>query len=268
MLRHPAVDQALLQRACEQAAQVFSLGDQRKRALTNGAAGAQPRGHVVYGAQRALAGHPGEFKEAWHLGPGSASGADIAANIWPDELSAFRQAAEATYRGLNAAGHWILRGCERYLELPAGQLTSMVEGGPGLLRMLSYPHLSGGHDRIGLCRTASHSDSCLITVMGNPSRPGLEIQSAAGEWLAVPQRSGMVIANCGDILEIVSGGRLRSANHRVVTKGAENSERLAMPMFMIPRHDAPLELPAENGSTTNTTVGEYLTKRLAELPRY
>ncbi len=144
----------------------------------------------------------------------------------------------------------------------------MVEGGPGLLRMLSYPHLSGGHDRIGVCRTASHSDSCLITVMGNPSRPGLEIQSAAGKWLAVPQRSGMVIANCGDILEIVSAGRLRSADHRVVTKGAEKSERLAMPMFMIPRHDATLEMPSNDGGITTTTVGDYLAKRLAELPRY
>ena len=134
-VRHPALDQDLLERVHEQAARLFDLDLPRKRALTNASTGTLPRGHSIFGAQRARDGHPGELKEAWHIGPESSADLDMTVNIWPDELPEFRGVARAIFIGLHTIGAWVLRCCERHLDLPNGRLTGMVEGGPALLRL-------------------------------------------------------------------------------------------------------------------------------------
>ena len=112
LVRHAALEQGLVDRAQAQARRLFALEPAKKRALTNGSTGTQPRGHTVFGARRALAGHPGELREAWHVGP-SAGPPGIEPNLWPQELPELRAAAQALFAALEVVGEWVLRCCER-----------------------------------------------------------------------------------------------------------------------------------------------------------
>jgi isopenicillin N synthase-like dioxygenase len=48
----------------------------------------------------------------------------------------------------------------------------------------------------------------------------------------VPTVPGGLVVNAGDLLVLVSGGRYRSALHRVVC--AEKAERISVPVFVQP----------------------------------
>lgn len=62
----------------------------------------------------------------------------------------------------------------------------------------------------------AHTDFGSITILFNHLY-GLQILDKHGEWLWVPPRSGHAIINLGDAMVKLSGGRLKSNTHRVVT---------------------------------------------------
>ena len=69
---------------------------------------------------------------------------------------------------------------------------------------------------------------------------------------------GMIAINCGDMLEMASGGYFPSTVHRVVNPGrAESGARFSMPMFLHPRPEVVLQ--------PGTTAEDYLNERLREI---
>ena len=137
-------------------------------------------------------------------------------------------------------------------------LPQMLAGSKqNLLRILHYPPMDEAPEP-GAVRAAAHGDINLITVLVAGSAPGLQAQDTAGTWHAVPCDPGMIAINCGDMLEMASGGYFPSTVHRVVNPDkTETGARFSMPMFLHPRPDVVL--------TPGTTADDFLNERLREI---
>ena len=137
-------------------------------------------------------------------------------------------------------------------------LPQMLAGSKmNLLRILHYPPLEEAPEP-GAVRAAAHGDINLITVLVAGSAPGLEAQDTAGNWHAVPCDPGMIAINCGDMLEMASGGYFPSTIHRVVNpEKTQTGARFSMPMFLHPRPEVVLK--------PGTTADDFLQERLREI---
>ena len=137
-------------------------------------------------------------------------------------------------------------------------LPDMLAGSKqNLLRILHYPPLDEAPEP-GAVRAAAHGDINLITVLLAGSAPGLEAQDTSGTWHAVPCDPGMIAINCGDMLEMASGGYFPSTVHRVVNpEKTDTGARFSMPMFLHPRPEVVLK--------PGTTADDFLQERLREI---
>ncbi|MFK7942038.1 MAG: isopenicillin N synthase family dioxygenase [Paracoccaceae bacterium] len=137
-------------------------------------------------------------------------------------------------------------------------LQEMLKGSKqNLLRILHYPPLDEAPEP-GAVRAAAHGDINLITVLLAGSAPGLEAQDTQGNWHAVPCDPGMIAINCGDMLEMASGGYYPSTIHRVVNpEKTQTGARFSMPMFLHPRPEVVLK--------PGTTADDFLQQRLREI---
>lgn len=137
-------------------------------------------------------------------------------------------------------------------------LPQMLAGSKmNLLRVLHYPPMDVAPEP-GAVRAAAHGDINLITVLVAGSAPGLEAQDTAGNWHAVPCDPGMIAINCGDMLEMASGGYFPSTIHRVVNpENTQTGARFSMPMFLHPRPEVVLK--------PGTTADDFLQERLREI---
>ena len=137
-------------------------------------------------------------------------------------------------------------------------LPQMLAGSrQNLLRILHYPPLDAPPEP-GAVRAAAHGDINLITVLLAGSAPGLEARDTAGNWHAVPCDPGMIAINCGDMLEMASGGYFPSTVHRVVNpEKTETGARFSMPMFLHPRPEVVLK--------EGVTADDFLQERLREI---
>ncbi|MEM7211609.1 MAG: 2OG-Fe(II) oxygenase family protein [Pseudomonadota bacterium] len=137
-------------------------------------------------------------------------------------------------------------------------LPKMLAGSKqNLLRVLHYPPMEEAPEP-GAVRAAAHGDINLITVLVAGSAPGLEAQDTSGNWHAVPCDPGMIAINCGDMLEMASGGYFPSTIHRVVNpEKTQTGARFSMPLFLHPRPEVVLK--------PGTTADDFLQQRLREI---
>ncbi|HRE03634.1 MAG TPA: 2OG-Fe(II) oxygenase family protein, partial [Ilumatobacteraceae bacterium] len=127
-----------------------------------------------------------------------------------------------------------------------------------LLRILRYPPLRGDEEP-GAVRAAAHEDINLLTVLPASNEAGLQVQDTAGNWHDVPCDFGSLAINCGDMLDLASGGYYPSTTHRVTnpTGEAATRSRLSLPLFLHPADDVVL--------AEGRTAFSFLQERLREL---
>ncbi len=126
-----------------------------------------------------------------------------------------------------------------------------------LLRILHYPPLDGSEETSAI-RAAEHEDINLITLLVTGTHPGLQVKDSDETWNDVPCDFGMLVVNCGDMLQEASGSFYPSTPHRVINPGnlIQNQSRYTMPFFVHPRDDVKL--------SDSYTAGQYLEERLKE----
>ncbi len=123
-----------------------------------------------------------------------------------------------------------------------------------------------------------HTDYGLLTLLGQDGTPGLEVRGAEG-WVAVDARTDRFVANIGDMLERLTGGRYRSTPHRV--RNTSGVDRLSFPFFLDPSWDVVVDrLPiverpldddgADRWDRTSVhgftgTYGEYLLAKVTQV---
>ena len=261
------IDSDLLDSAYGLAADLFALPGEVKRAYETPHDGRQ-RGYTPYGVEHAKGQSHGDLKEFWHVGrelpdthPARGSG-HIPANQWPEELEAFQPTFLELFSQMERFGDRLLAVIAQHLGWSADAFVPRTHEGNSVLRVIHYPPILEAPD--GAVRAAAHEDINLITVLPVSTAPGLELLTRDGQWLAVQPPPGTVVCDTGDMMQLLTDGRLPATTHRVVNPPSDGPPRArySMPFFMHPRDDSVLS-PARDGRDA-ITAGYFLRRRLRE----
>lgn len=87
---------------------------------------------------------------------------------------------------------------------------------------------------IGDMALQHHTDAGLLTVLMQDREGGLQV-FADGDWMDVEPIDGAFVINVGDMMQVWSNDRYRSALHRVVHR--EKGDRFSLPFFFNPSYD-------------------------------
>jgi feruloyl-CoA ortho-hydroxylase len=93
-----------------------------------------------------------------------------------------------------------------------------------------YPTCHNPELTVGVGR---HSDVSTLTILLQDDIGGLYVKGDNDRWIHVPPVSGSLVINVDDALQIMSNGRYKSIEHRVVANGSKN--RISVPIFVNPR---------------------------------
>ncbi|KAL6909592.1 hypothetical protein ACP4OV_001873 [Aristida adscensionis] len=146
--------------------------------------------------------------------------------FWPLRPPTFRESMERYSAAVQRVATELLRAMARNLGVPDAEKLTRIAASQ-IMRMNYYPPCPAAHDRVlGL---SPHSDAVGLTLLLQASPvAGLQIRRGGG-WMAVAPLPGALVANVGDVVEVLSNGRYRSIEHRAVVNARE--ERLSMAAF-------------------------------------
>jgi isopenicillin N synthase-like dioxygenase len=165
-------------------------------------------------------------------------------NQWPAGLPELRPLVLRWQDAVRHVLERLLRAFALALGQPADVFEPLHRDEPHLLvKLIRYPGREASQDPQGV---GPHKDSELLSLLLQDHQPGLEVETAQG-WIPVAPRSGTLVVNIGEALELASDGYLRATLHRVVSPPV-GQERLSVAFFLGPRLDArvpQLNLPPE-----------------------
>eukprot|EP01018_Ginkgo_biloba_P004050 Gb_26903 [translate_table: standard] len=119
--------------------------------------------------------------------------------------------------------------------LPADRLVNMECMRAQLMLMNYFPRCPQPELTLGL---SGHSDPGAVTVLLQDQVGGLQV-FMDGRWVAVHPLPGSLVINLGDQIQILSNGRFKSVEHRVVTNF--QTSRVSIPVFFYPGNDCPVK---------------------------
>ena len=113
-----------------------------------------------------------------------------------------------------------------------------------------------------------HTDAAGVSLLWQ-REPGLQAQAPDGLWRDVPRIDNCISVHLGDILEVMTDGRVPATPHRVIDHG---TPRQSIGFFLEPALSAelsPLRLEASSGEPDEAARGTYcwhLLRRLSSYP--
>lgn len=257
----------LLEHAYALARATFALPEDVKRRYETPENGRQ-RGYTSMGVEHAKDSDLPDLKEFWHVGrdlgpdhPLHRSG-QVPANLCPHEVPEFAAVFPALFNAIEGFANRLLDGVGDFLELPPGTFRELVRDGNSVLRLIHYPDL-GGPLVPGAVRAAQHEDINLLTVLPASTRPGLELLTRDGSWMPVQTPPDVMICDTGDMMSLLTQGRLPATTHRVVNPEQSDGGRLSMPFFLHPHPDAVLR--PFGTELAGITAREFLHERLVAI---
>lgn len=252
------VDPALIARAYAVAADLFALPEPVLARYERPEI-ARQRGYVPFRRERAVGGAAPDLKAFWHVGrdldpehPLVTAGL-MPQNPWPTERPLFAPVMRALFRALERVALDMLDALALWLGVDAERFRAMTRDGNSVLRVIHYPDTPDAEP--GAVRAAAHEDINLLTILPAATRPGLELLSRDGRWLPIATEPGALVCDTGDMMQLLSGGRLPAVTHRVVNPEGADGGRLSMPFFLHPRPDARL--------ADDTLAHDFLMRRLS-----
>ena len=119
-----------------------------------------------------------------------------------------------------------------------------------------YPPCPNPNSTIGLTQ---HSDSSALTLLFQFFSPGGLQVLHTKDWVSVPWPVDGLLVVVGDLLEIMSNGRVKSPEHRVVTQA--DAERCSIALFYNPPSSMEIE-PVKSDDWEDeykkVIVGDYI----------
>jgi isopenicillin N synthase-like dioxygenase len=262
------VDPQLLESAYSLARRTFSLPDGTKRRYEVPETGRQ-RGYTSFGVEHAKDQSAPDLKEFWHVGRKLpldhplALRKEIPGNHFPAEVAEFEPTFLRLFYALEDFALRLLDAVGEYLGEAPAFFRRMVQDGNSVLRIINYPDL-GGPVPAGAIRAAQHEDINLMTVLPASTQPGLELMTREGRWIPVMTPPDVMVCDTGDMMQLLTAGRLRSTTHRVVNPEGADGGRLSMPFFLHPHPDHVIT-PMKPGYGSPVTAREFLLRRLREI---
>lgn len=189
-------------------------------------------------------------------------GTKAALNQWPSEdlqfgVPGFRALASSYVNRMDALAHRLLPLMARALGLAPDYFQDAFQGTGHSLRLSHYP--DAAEPRMGV---GAHTDSGILTLLAQGSKPGLELCLPNGRWVRPQTMPGSILVNSGDLLRRWTNHSWLSTLHRVVN--IPGQERYAIPFFWNPRHDFVMEALPGCSSPENpprygpTTLTDYM----------
>ena len=264
VIRDHGVPESLLDAAYAATEQVFALPEEAKRRYAAGM-----RGYTPFGVEHAKDSGKPDLKEFWQVvhapPPGETIDEPFEANVWPEEVPAFRRTITELFDQLNDTGMMVLQALAPELGLTNHWFDDKVRWGTSLLRILHYPPV-GPDTPEGAVRSAAHEDINFLTLMPAARGAGLQLLDRDGTWLPIRADPSTLIVDSGDMLARLTNGVLPATTHRVVNPDGPNVSRYSMPFFMHPTRGMSLDvLPSCRGHAPvppPITAGELLDERL------
>lgn len=261
------VDPERLEALYASARDLFALPEAAKRRYETPEDGRQ-RGYTSFGVEHAKDTLVPDLKEFWHVGrslgadhPLHVSG-DVPPNLWPAELPEFRERFSEYYRDIEAFAGRLLAAVALYLGHDERYFERLTHDGNSVLRIIHYPDTPDAAP--GAVRAAAHEDINLLTVLPVSTRPGLEVMTRDGRWLAVNPGPNVMVCDTGDMMAVLTNGRLPATTHRVVNPERQDGGRLSMPFFLHPHPDALLS-PGVPGISPPVRTREFFHARLRDI---
>ena len=194
-------------------------------------------------------------------------------NLYPQHPAALARLVPEWMAAVTAVGHTVLRGLGLGLGLGVDAIAGWCTDPTVLFRIFHYPALDRsvvgldtdgvgndtdgvgndtdgvgndtdgvGNDTDGVGNDGTwgvgeHTDYGLLTLLAQDDSGGLQVQLPAADgdrWVDVPPVQDAFVANLGDMIERLSGGRLVATPHRVAPP---NTDRISMPLFLDPGWD-------------------------------
>ena len=259
----------LLAQAYQLAEQTFALPESVKRQYETPHDGRQ-RGFTSFGVEHAKDHPVGDLKEFWHVGRELGAehalhlSGDVPPNQFPKELPAFQDTFLGLFNALEGFANQLLSAVGLYLGRDEAFFSRLTHDGNSVLRIIHYPSL-GEQLPEGAIRAAAHEDINLLTVLPVSTKPGLELLTRDGEWMAVEVPPDTMVCDTGDMMQLLTGRRLPATTHRVVNPrgGGQDGARLSMPFFLHPHPDA--MLTPMSGDAAAVLTRDFFHQRLREI---
>ncbi|KAJ9564984.1 hypothetical protein OSB04_000950 [Centaurea solstitialis] len=159
-------------------------------------------------------------------------------HIWPENPTRYRDVVGKYTNEVRKLSLRMLEMIGEGLGLECGYFGEELTGDQ-LLAINHYPPCPDPDLTLGLPK---HADPNVITVLLQEDVYGLQVFKN-GQWLGVKPMPHAFVVNIGHQLQIISNGKLRSAEHRAVTNSRE--ARTSIVSFINPCHDSIIE-PAKS----------------------
>ena len=274
-IRNHGIPQAQIDQAYATFRDLFALPEEAKRRY-HVAGGGGARGYTPFGVETAKGAKYSDLKEFWHIGREIAEDspyrADMAENLWPEEVPELRDVGYGLYQSLDALGSQVLAALALHIGLPEDYFADKTDSGNSILRPIHYPPITT--DDVPNVRAGAHEDINLITLLVGASAEGLEVLSRKGEWAPFTADADTIVVNIGDMLQRLTNHVYPSTTHRVVNPPGEKARlpRYSTPFFLHPNPDflidvLPSTMTADNPSRypQPITAQAYLEERLREI---
>ena len=218
------------------------------------------RGWTPPNTERAVvAGGQPDFKECWFNAPHEIDPASknaypeiCADNVWPEDDDEFERRHTQLGRELHEAGLELLQGAARALQLEEKTFSSPTQGAPHVFRLLRYLALDQAQIDAKVLWGEEHTDFNLVTLL-----PGGRFHAPDGSVAAAPDQgsglylrtrpteehpqgrpirgsapSGCIVAQVGQELEILTGGRFLATPHVVTAPKTPGWSRMSGAHFI------------------------------------
>ncbi|WP_170758682.1 isopenicillin N synthase family dioxygenase [Ruegeria lacuscaerulensis] len=176
-------------------------------------------------------------------------------NKWPREVPEAGAVILDYWSQLDRVADVLLGALETGLKVPVNVLRDAFRDPMTNMTLLHYPPQAPDEGGYGI---HPHKDTDALTIIAPDPVGGLEVQTRDGGWITPDCPPGGFVVNIGDMLELWSGGRLKSTPHRVVNRSGK--ERYSFPYFAVPRHDvvvAPLLAPLPGFDRPSVHCGHW-----------
>ncbi|MBX3184264.1 MAG: isopenicillin N synthase family oxygenase [Polyangiaceae bacterium] len=218
------------------------------------------RGWTPPNTERAVvAGGQPDFKECYFAAPLESAPEDAldypelyADNRWPAGYATFAELYLELGRAVHRAGEALLSLAALALGEPADTFTRRIQGGPHVFRLLRYLPLSAEQIEANVLWGEEHTDFNLLTLLPGGRFHGPTGERAArpddgsglflrahpdadhpkGQLIAGTPPPGCLVAQVGQQLEILSGGRFHATPHIITAPRTPGYSRLSAAHFV------------------------------------
>jgi isopenicillin N synthase-like dioxygenase len=211
---------------------------------------------------------PPDLKESYRLGAHELPGrvALRGDNVWPSAPPDFREVVLRYLTVVDDLHLELLRVCAAAAGLDDVEFfADRSRRNDNTLNVNWYaPTRVLGEPRQGQYRIGPHTDFGSITVLHRePGSAALQVQLPNGAWVHAPVVDGAFTINAGDMLAHWSGGRWRSAIHRMPAPTEPDDGLLSLVYFCDPDPDT-MVVPL-HGDAPPVLAGDHLKAKIAAI---